>query len=395
METPPEIRDFADALARAVRSGDFYKLTLGKPRGGDPELQQLRVRPIELRGEKLLSLVTRRRNNDHTENLSPAQAISRIVSQLGTPFHSANLFTAQADLQLDFSKRGSPRLLRLPPSSAAPESAQHDRVKQRPVEKAAPWLHELGISDEVGRVRASMSDKWKQINRFIEILAHALPETWDGPFHLADFGCGRGLLTFATHGLLRERYGAQARVTGVELRPALTEEANRSVQRLGLDGLHFRAGDIRDFPDEPLHGMIALHACDTATDLALHLGILRSAELLVAAPCCHKEIRPQLRIPDALTPILRHGIHLGQQADMLTDSLRVLLLEACGYDVTLFEFISTEHTAKNRMILARKRKSADPSPEAQNDFLRLKAFFGIQHQTLETLLRRDGCLPPL
>ncbi len=381
----PETASFLAHLRDAVRDNSFVKLTLSRPRAAAPDLRQLRVRPIELRGQPMLSLVWRHDSRDLTENLPHPAALDRIASQLGNPFHSATLLTRDADLQLDFSRRGRPMLRQSPPSHPAPPVTTHDRPKNHLLDPHTPWLAALGITDPSGRVRATMADKWRQINRFAEILDTALPSDPPTPFHLVDFGCGRGLLTFAAHEVLSRRLGTQIHVTGVELRPHLVEAATTAARACGLDTLHFHAGDIRDFPDAPLHAMIALHACDTATDFALHLGIRRRASLLIAAPCCHKELRPQLRIPEPLAPLLRHGIHLGQEADMLTDSLRVLLLESQGYDTSLFEFISTEHTAKNKMILAKKRGDT-PNPEALAAYHRLKDFYGIQHQELERLL---------
>ena len=156
---------------------------------------------------------------------------------------------------------------------------------------------------------------------------------------------------------------------------------------------------LRSIPDEGEAGstvdiMIALHACDIATDIAMHHGILAQAEIILCSPCCHKQLRPQMRAPDVLAPMLRHGIHMTEQAEMLTDSLRALLLQAQGYDTQVFEFISPEHTGKNKMVLAVRR--ATPLPTAQRDALmarvaELKAFYGVTRQHLETLLQEDAC----
>jgi SAM-dependent methyltransferase len=395
--TPPGSEDiWISALAEALRRDRFQKLVLSRPRHtpDTPDApQQLRVRPIQLKGKQTLTVVTRFATRDETRNLAPEAGLREIATLLNTPFRSAHLFLDTETLQLDFSKKGRPMLRRT--AATAPASApatEHDRAKQYLIDPSAPWLHPLGVTDATQQVLPSMSRKWRQINKFAEILQkplEALPDS-GRPVHVVDFGCGRGLLTFALYDQLRKQTGGRARVTGVELRKHLVTEANRSARAIQYDGLAFAAGDIQHFISEtPSNGIIALHACDTATDLAIFAGIQANADFILCAPCCHKEIRPQIQIPPVLEPVLRFGIQLGQEAEMITDSLRVLLLESQGYDTKLFEFISLEHTAKNKMILAVRGKN---SPAKKNAALQkikeLKAFYGIQFQTLETLLDR-------
>jgi hypothetical protein len=153
--------------------------------------------------------------------------------------------------------------------------------------------------------------------------------------------------------------------------------------------LHFATGDVRSFAARPIDIMIALHACDTATDVAMHRGVQAGAAIILCSPCCHKELRPQMKAPPLLQPMLRHGIHMAEQAEMLTDTLRALLLQASGYDAQVFEFISPEHTSKNKMVLAVRR--AHPLPESQRRSLlaqvqALKAHYGVERQALESLL---------
>ncbi len=170
-----------------------------------------------------------------------------------------------------------------------------------------------------------------------------------------DFGAGKGYLTFALHDHLRHTLGLAADVTGVELRDDMVRLCSDAAQRLGLAGLAFEQGDVQSRAPEAIDVMIALHACDTATDHAIHAGIRAGAAVIVCSPCCHKEIRPQMKAPALLRPMLQHGIHLGQEAEMVTDSLRALLLESQGYATQVFEFVALEHTSKNKMILATLR----------------------------------------
>jgi SAM-dependent methyltransferase len=215
------------------------------------------------------------------------------------------------------------------------------------------------VTDAQHRLVPAMARKWKQINKFVEVLDHALEaarlQPREGRVSVVDFGSGKGYLTFAMHHHLTHARGWQAAVTGVELREDLVNLCNAAALRRHMDGLSFVCGDVRSHVPEHLDVMVALHACDTATDFALHTGIRAGASIILTAPCCHKQIRPQMQLPPLLKPMLQHGVHLGQQAEMVTDSLRALLLEAHGYDAQVFEFVALEHTSKNKMILAVRR----------------------------------------
>jgi SAM-dependent methyltransferase len=237
-----------------------------------------------------------------------------------------------------------------------------------------------------------MADKFRQIQKFAELLSHLLSEAAlpaDRPVTVVDMGSGKGYLTFAVAQLL----GANARVLGIEARPELVELCNRIARENGLTQLAFTAGAIASAPIEnreinienPPDVLIALHACDTATDDALARGIAAGARLLVVSPCCQKELRPQLTAPPVLAEALRHGIFQERQAEFVTDALRAQLLEWAGYRTKVFEFISTEHTAKNLMIAAIKAYSPGDSKCAEHlrDFA---AFYGIRRQRLASQL---------
>ncbi|KPF48062.1 methyltransferase [beta proteobacterium AAP121] len=389
-----------DALAQ----GQLHKLVLAQPEGVQPEdLQRITARPLLLRGEACLSLVYSHRTRDVTKNLPLSEALALLPTLAGKPgFRKLHLLAAGGESQLAISKRGKAlfsHTASATPADAPPpaEAAGHDREKQRWIALQAPFLGALGVTTPQGTLVPAMARKWKQINKFVEVFAHALQRSpLAGAKHVkvADFGAGRGYLTFAIHHWLQHGLGVQAEVHGVELRPDLVAEAQASIARLGLQGLRFEAGDVRDFQPGAMNVMIALHACDTATDHAIHLGLQAGAEIILCSPCCHKQIRPQLLSPHPLRPVFQHGIHAEQQAEMLTDSLRALLLEARGYDTQVFEFITLEHTRKNKMILAVKREdnaaSARQREAALAQVTELKRFFGIREQALETLLQAEA-----
>ena len=390
--------EFIAAFDRAIADRTLGSLVLSKSRHAAGDLQSVRIRPIELRGETRLSFVWRHATRDVTKNLDPDAARSAFVALLDPErepsFAHATLHAADVELQLRFSKKGKQALVRTgrPADAApAPPAEAHDRVKRRALPLELPFWLDLGITDERHRLVPSMARKWKQIDKFLEVLEHALDDVgWaeaGPPPRVVDFGCGKGYLTFAVHEYLRRRFGGAPEVTGVELRADLVALCNAAAARACCEGLRFVQGDLRSFVPEAVDVMIALHACDTATDHALDLGLRAGARILVASPCCHKELRPQLTTPKALAPLFRHGIHLGQEAEMLTDGLRALALEASGYQAKVFEFVSLEHTSKNKMILAKRRGAGgDHAARARGELADLKSFYGIREQRLETLL---------
>jgi hypothetical protein len=239
-----------------------------------------------------------------------------------------------------------------------------------------------------------MADKLRQVERFVELLGHLVDgcELRDAKaVRVCDMGAGKGYLTFATHAFFRTR-GVEADVVGVEQRPELVEQTNRVARELNCAGLRFELGTIADFNlPERLDILIALHACDTATDDALAAGVRAGAKLLVAAPCCHKEVRRQMAPPPVLAGVLRHGILAERQAEFLTDGIRALALEAAGYDASVSEFISTEHTAKNVMLAAARRANSTDASAAKAELQALMDFFGLRTQRLVEILSR----PPL
>ena len=395
--------EFIAALDRAIAGRTLVSLVLSKPRGAAGDLQSVRVRPLVLRGAAVLSFVHRHATRDVTTNLDPAAARAAIAALLDPAaepsFMHATLAAGDVETQLRFSRKGKQSLVRSARAGAeaveaAPEA--HDRVKSRALPLELPFWVDLGIADERHRLIPSMARKWKQIDKFLEVIEHALDDAGfaaDGPPpRVVDFGCGKGYLTFAVHEFLRRRFGGAPEVTGVELRADLVALCNAAAARAHCAGLRFVQGDLRSFVPDAVDVMIALHACDTATDHALDLGLRAGARILVASPCCHKELRPLLASPKPLAPLLRHGIHLGQEAEMLTDGLRALALEASGYQAKVFEFVSLEHTSKNKMILATRRQgdAGETVRRAAAEAESLKAFYGIREQCLERLLRERG-----
>ncbi len=388
---------FLDLLRASLAENGFIKLVLAKHVGSEVELQRLTVKQVTVKEQACLCFVYRYKTRDITKNLALDEGVALIAGLLPATFKNAHLLTLSDEAQLEYSKKGKSSLFKSKPQQLREvPSAEHDREKHRFLDLSRPFLADLGVTNARGELIPAMSRKWKQINKFIEVFSHALtasPLALDKPVRVADFGSGKGYLTFAIHDYLRNTLQADGQVTGVELRQDLVTLCNAAAARLQHPGLAFKCGDVRSVAPSELDVMIALHACDIATDYAIHTGIRSGAAIILCSPCCHKQLRLQIHSPALLKPMLQYGLHLGQQAEMLTDSLRALFLEACGYETKVFEFISLEHTNKNKMILAIKRPEPVDPAALLVKIQALKAFYNISEHCLETLLRADGYLP--
>lgn len=403
-----EIDNFLQDSLQAFNAGFLQRLVLSKYKGSEVGLVRITLRPVLIKSQPLLSFLYDYHTHHITKNMAIEDAIAQLYLYVGNEFHNAHMITDEWEIQLSVSKKGKILInknrnkttsktaietisteISDDVKSSASELA-HNRQKKRFVAQDRPYLHELGITDAQGDVIPAMSRKWKQINKFIEVLSRAVEATGlarSGDVHIADFGSGKAYLTFAVHDYFSAQLGINAQVTGVELRQGLVDLCNQTATKLALHGIKFEQGDVQHFSAQGINIMIALHACDTATDYALHMGIRTGAEIIMCSPCCHKQIRPQLKSPALLAPVLQHGIHLGQEAEMITDGLRALLLEANGYDTQVFEFISLEHTSKNKMILAQRRKNPKDNTEILEQIAAIKNFYGIQEHCLESLLQ--------
>ncbi|MFA5262681.1 MAG: SAM-dependent methyltransferase [Opitutaceae bacterium] len=384
---------FLAQLRQSVEQNTFVKLTLGNPAEKNSDCHNLFVRPVTLKAGPHLCLVWRHATKDITKNYPPAEALAQIAGLIGTSFMDAHLFTQGHSHELRCVQGRRDRLIVRPPEQTAPVSAGgHDRAKTHLIAPSSPWLRALDLTNEQGQPKAEMSAKYRQIQKYAELLRHLLAEANLWPvdqavpptLRVVDMGCGKGYLTFTVAALL----GNASTVAGIELRPELAAKSNETAKAHGFSGLHFAAGTILDAPLEAPDLVIALHACDTATDDALARGIAAEAKLLVVAPCCQKELRPQLNAPEVLIDALRHGIFQERQAEFLTDALRAELLEWAGYRTKVFEFISTEHTAKNLMIAAIKSHPAGDPARAER-IRALARFYGIRHQQLAKHLGFD------
>ncbi|MGJ8756822.1 class I SAM-dependent methyltransferase [Acinetobacter sp. HC8-3S] len=375
-------------IQQSIENQSFDRLILSQYKGELAQLEKMTFRQIELQGQATLSCLYHYPTQDMTKNYSIDDGLEKIAELLSQS-KQANLFTLHEDVQLKKNKKKAMLSRQKKQAEATKIEQQHNREKHRYVQQQSPFLKHLGITDEKGQVIPSMARKWKQINKFIEIFSNAYEQidVSQQALNIVDFGSGKGYLTFALYDYLQAQNKTPL-ITGVELRSNLVEFCQQVADEVGFNHLDFFEGDVRSYSPEKLDVMIALHACDIATDFAIHTGIRLNASMIMCAPCCHKELRPQLKSPEVLQPMLQFGIHAGQQAEMLTDTLRALLLKAYGYETKVFEFVSLEHTSKNKMILATKSKDIQrPDEKIMQQIQALKEMYGIQKQSLELLLQ--------
>lgn len=377
---------FLAAVATSFKAETLVRLTLGKFRG-DGEDEKIVATPVVIKGAARLKFVTSRKRQDITKNYTIEDAGPVLDRLLGERYLSATLFATDGDWSLQYSKKRDARLTRGKATFSARGETAHDRAKAYRVDAASAYLAALGVSDGKGAVKPSMFGKFKQISHFIEIVDDLLRDSALADarsLRIADIGSGKGYLTFALYDYL-VREGRRAEVSGIEMRPELVALCNGIARQNGFAGLRFEARAASDEALPELDILIALHACDTATDDAIFQGIRANAALIITAPCCQHELAPQIEAAGAFEGLLKFGLFKQREADLITDAARCLLLEASGYRVKVIEFVSTEHTAKNLLIAGSRSDTVDRAA-ARRQYEALKAAAGFTTQHLERRL---------
>ncbi len=387
MSAPDRIEEFVLALQTGFIDGSITKLKLGGYHGAEVDLKSVEARKVTLKAGERMSFVFRYKTRDITKNLIIDEAMSLVRDGLMKAYRSARLETVDFDLQ--FERQGDKfRLKKTEVAGREAVQGGHDRAKNRPLASGDKvWMQALGISGADGKVLAASQDKFRQINKMVEIFAPLIHELAARTPRIVDMGAGKGYLDFALFDYLKSE-GKAVEVVGVEMRPKLVEDGNRLAEKSEFAGLSFVPASILDYDASGADAVIALHACDTATDDAIFKGISAGAELIAVAPCCHKQVRRQMEAgasDNRLEFLLRHGTFMEKQAEMVTDGLRSLLLEASGYRTKVFEFVSDAHTPKNNLIVAQKGK-AGPREAALKKVAEVKTMFGIERHYLEGLL---------
>lgn len=353
-------------------------ITLSAPRKGRDELKA-RIRPVLLRDELKFQFETFRGPKAFHENLPPAEAVDRIVERMTDVFCQLQLQAAAGQVTALVSKKGkiTVREKRGTAGKAAPEVLQdagvkrtalaHNKKKRYLLEEGrpVPFLVDLGVMTPEGKIVHARYDKFRQINRFLEFVEDILPALpKDRELTILDFGCGKSYLTFAIYYYLRECQGLDVRIIGLDLKEDVIRKCSNLSRKYGYDKLTFLQGDIAGYEGcTRVDMVVTLHACDTATDYALYKAVKWGASVILSVPCCQHELNKQIE-NETLAPVLKYGLLKERMSALITDGLRAGLLEQQGYDTQILEFIDMEHTPKNILIRAVKRKNGKKAEAA-------------------------------
>lgn len=384
---------FWDILKRSLADGTFRTLKLTHPHDKSDETPRKQsVRPILLKGRPVCQWELQFEKKQHHLNLSSSETYSRAENLLGTEYREALLETSESAVHATVRNgKLTMRLTRRRPVEVETVLPAHDREKRYLIPSGipCPFLIALDVMTPEGRVKAKKEKKFRQINRYLEMVDDvypSLPET--GTLRIIDFGCGLSYLTFAVRHLLAEIHGRAVELVGIDRNPEVVQRCRDISERLSLPGVSFVSGTIEEVCREgPVDLAISLHACDTATDAALEFAVSQGARVVLAAPCCQHEISPLIQAPH-LEGILRHGILRERFAALATDALRVCALDAAGYRTQILEFIDLEHTPKNLLIRAvRSDRGIGGSDQGLARYAALKAELGIAETSVDRIVR--------
>lgn len=385
---------FFDSIRESIQKEEFIKISLGDYNGTELYLKNVYIKPVIIKREKKLSFVFRYKTQDITQNFDISTGVVEIHGLLQVEgFRVATLFTETENLMCQCNKQGNWILRRENPTAKKPATLTHDKQKERKLAHTdRVYLQELRLTDAAGKVYKNAQDKWKQINHYIEILSAILGRLpVKDRLNVVDMGAGKGYLTFALYEYLTQTLRKKTAMVGVEYREDLVVLCNQIAEKSGFGNLLFIQDSIADYqPVDNLDILIALHACDTATDDAIAKGIKHEAELIVVAPCCHKQIRREMaqsKTKNELDFLVKHGIFMERQAEMVTDGLRALIMEYFGYHTKVFEFVSDAHTPKNVLVVGEKKPvNLQKQQEILAKIQSTKTYFGISYHHLERLM---------
>lgn len=389
--TRSDLENFIRLFEESLASGTFVKAAVGNYKGANEQLQKVTARPVSTKRGDLVQFVKKYRTSEEAKNFPRSGSAAILSGLFSEGFRSGHLFTTEYDFHLAVSKKGRSKLTRSVPTFPTPPPTVHDRKRESPLDPSSKYLHLLGITTSSGRVRDKRQAKFRQIGRFVSILDRLMEESGlkaADRLDVVDMGSGKAYLTFALYDHLVNKLRLNASVTGIEERAELVKFCSETASECGFEGLRFTRDAIADAEAGSPDILIALHACDTATDDAVFRGISEGSKIIVAAPCCQKELRPQLRFPDGAKGLNDFGLLLERETESVTDGIRALLLKHCGYRVRMMEFVSPEHTPKNNLIAAVRERDPDDGPPVEAESL--MEHFGISSQRLHSLLSRHG-----
>lgn len=363
--------------------------------------KKITVKPISSQDRIIYQLEKFTDKQAFHENVEPFSITEKIM-ELADLYKNINVFTVEADYQVLVSKKGEMRIVKLKPTKTMSVSS-HNKVKKYiiPDNEPCDFLIELGVMNKDGKVLAKKYDKFKQINKFLEIVDDAVSKSVlasgtnalralqnnSKEYKIIDFGCGKAYLTFALYYYFYKLKGINVQIIGLDLKTEVIDFCNAVAKRLGYSQLRFENGDIKDYNTNlDIDMVVTLHACDNATDAALVKAIKWNTDIILSVPCCQHEFFDIID-NENLEPMLKHGLIKERMSSLVTDSLRSLFLETKGYRVQLVEFVDMEHTPKNILIRASK---AEVREEAIKEYESFKRFWKLNDIFIEKYFIQEG-----
>lgn len=369
-------------------SDKLYQVILSNPRDKG-KINKIKIRPVLVKGKLFFPETAYIGTRVFHENYDREMQIERIINYLSQDFGQGELESTEWTAMVLVSKKGKMTIKKKKKANSQ-ETGQpdlsHNRVKKYILEEGTkvPFLVDLGVQTQEGKIVRAKYDKFKQINRFLEFVEDILPALPKGKeVHIIDFGCGKSYLTFAMYYYLQVLQKIPVRITGLDLKEDVINHCNQLSIKYGYEKLQFIKGDISSFNGaSEVDMVVTLHACDTATDFALHKAVLWNAKVILSVPCCQHEVNKQIQCKE-LEPVLKYGLIKERMSALLTDAIRANLLEEQGYATQILEFIDMEHTPKNILIRAVKREKTEKKAETHIE--EVSNFLQIQ-TTLQKLL---------
>ena len=362
-------------------SGNLIKIIFSAKRKKSLDLNRVTIRPLILGGQLMYQAEYTYPKKVTHANLSAGHAAEISLSLIKSDFKQVNIFLADEEIQVLAAKPENPRITSKRTSPVSSASFSHNRTKQYIIPDGSPcdFLIELGVMGSDGKVFPRAYSKFRQINRYLEIVDDVFRYLPSGrTLRIIDFGCGKAYLTFALYHYLKKIKNRDVEIIGLDLKEDVIRFCSDAAQRLGYSQLKFIMGNIADYTNDKADMVVTLHACDTATDYALINAVKWGTKVILSVPCCQHELFSQIK-NDLHQPILKYGILKDRLTEYLTDGLRGLKLEACGYDVAMIEFTSLEHTARNIMIKAvRTRPIKSRMAKAQEQYEALCEFYHVK-----------------
>ncbi|QIB25935.1 class I SAM-dependent methyltransferase [Caloranaerobacter azorensis] len=378
-----EIRKLLDEI---IDKNSLIYGVLSKVKVKDEQnFSKVTIKPVLIKNSINIQFTYHYKNKVMHKNIDLNESSNEVVKLIDTYFRQAVLFTTEADYQILISKKGKVKILKKKPTKSLVDLS-HNRKKNYLIEegKPCPFLVRLGVMNEKGKIYSKKYDKFRQINRFLEIVSDVISKVEIGEsFNIVDFGCGKSYLTFALYYYLVDILGLDVNIVGLDLKKDVIDFCNNVAKDLNYDKLKFIHGDIKGFDGfEKVDMVVTLHACDTATDDALSKAVMWNAKIILSVPCCQHELFSKIKNP-IMMPMLKHGIIKERLSSLVTDSIRSNVLEIMGYSTQMIEFIDMEHTPKNIMIRAIKKDNCNK--KAIKEYIEFKEFWNLENLYIESV----------